>query len=68
MKHGGLAALDQRIAISYQMPTCSPPQASTTTSADSTAPLDPERTARRAISQLNQLGYTVTLNPLDPAA
>jgi transposase len=32
------------------------------------ARLDPERTARRAVSQLNQLGYAVTLNPLDPAA
>ncbi|MCC9710274.1 hypothetical protein E4N62_36460 [Streptomyces sp. MNU76] len=24
---------------------------------------DPERTTRRAVNQLNQLGYTVTLNP-----
>ncbi|MEU9332137.1 IS110 family transposase [Streptomyces sp. NPDC048290] len=29
---------------------------------------DPERTTRRAITQLNQLGYTVTLNPLEGAA
>jgi transposase len=29
---------------------------------------DPERAARRAISQLNQLGFSVTLNPLDSAA
>ncbi|MEY9871130.1 transposase [Streptacidiphilus sp. MAP12-33] len=32
------------------------------------AQLNPERTAQRAITQLNQLGYSVTLNPLDPAA
>jgi transposase len=30
--------------------------------------LDPERAARRAITQLNQLGYTVTLNPIESAA
>lgn len=29
---------------------------------------DPERATRRAISALNQLGYTVTLNPLEGAA
>ncbi|MGW4975451.1 IS110 family transposase, partial [Streptomyces mirabilis] len=29
---------------------------------------DPERVARRAINQLNQLGYTVTLNPRENAA
>lgn len=29
---------------------------------------DPERATRRAINQLNQLGYTVTLNPLEGAA
>ncbi|MCX4647917.1 MULTISPECIES: hypothetical protein [unclassified Streptomyces] len=29
---------------------------------------DPERATRRAINQLNQLGYTVTLNPLETAA
>ncbi|GFH35802.1 hypothetical protein [Streptomyces pacificus] len=29
---------------------------------------DPERSARRAITQLNQLGYRVTLDPLDTAA
>ncbi|NEC88281.1 IS110 family transposase [Streptomyces sp. SID12501] len=29
---------------------------------------DPERTARRAITQLNQLGYSVTLNPIEAAA
>lgn len=28
---------------------------------------DPERATRRAINQLNQLGYTVTLNPRDGA-
>jgi hypothetical protein len=28
---------------------------------------DPERATRRAITQLNQLGYSVTLNPLDTA-
>ncbi len=28
---------------------------------------DPERAARRAIRQLNQLGYTVTLNPTQAA-
>ncbi|MFE7156852.1 IS110 family transposase [Streptomyces sp. NPDC057636] len=28
---------------------------------------DPERSTRRAITQLNQLGYRVTLNPLDTA-
>jgi transposase len=30
--------------------------------------LNPERVARRAINQLNQLGYTVTLNPIETAA
>ncbi|MFE5586121.1 IS110 family transposase [Kitasatospora sp. NPDC056531] len=29
---------------------------------------DPERAARRAVTQLNQLGYTVTLNPIDAVA
>ncbi|GHE41512.1 IS110 family transposase [Streptomyces capitiformicae] len=29
---------------------------------------DPERATRRAITALNQLGYTVTLNPLESAA
>ncbi|WP_374116983.1 hypothetical protein [Streptomyces sp. MNU76] len=29
---------------------------------------DPERATRRAINQLNQLGYTVTLNPREHAA
>ncbi|GAA3380776.1 IS110 family transposase [Streptomyces sannanensis] len=29
---------------------------------------DPERATRRAITQLNQLGYTVTLNPRETAA
>ncbi|MGW3563326.1 transposase, partial [Streptomyces sp. NPDC000941] len=29
---------------------------------------DPERATRRAIGQLNQLGYTVTLNPRETAA
>ncbi|MEU3788143.1 IS110 family transposase [Streptomyces sp900129855] len=29
---------------------------------------DPERATRRAINALNQLGYTVTLNPLESAA
>ncbi|MGW4034613.1 transposase, partial [Streptomyces sp. NPDC004838] len=29
---------------------------------------DPERAARRAINALNQLGYTVTLNPVETAA
>ncbi|MEV6679649.1 IS110 family transposase [Streptomyces erythrochromogenes] len=29
---------------------------------------DPERATRRAITQLNQLGYTVTLNPMETAA
>jgi transposase len=29
---------------------------------------DPERATRRAINQLNQLGYTVTLNPREDAA
>ena len=29
---------------------------------------DPERTTRRAINQLNQLGYTVTLNPIEAPA
>jgi hypothetical protein len=29
---------------------------------------DPERATRRAITQLNQLGFTVTLNPIDTAA
>ncbi|MGW6257701.1 hypothetical protein [Streptomyces sp. NPDC055085] len=29
---------------------------------------DPERSTRRAITQLNQLGYRVTLNPLDATA
>ncbi|MFJ9352928.1 IS110 family RNA-guided transposase [Streptomyces mirabilis] len=29
---------------------------------------DPERSTRRAINTLNQLGYTVTLNPLESAA
>ncbi|MFE1854094.1 hypothetical protein [Streptomyces sp. NPDC059489] len=29
---------------------------------------DPERATRRAITQLNQLGYQVTLNPLDTTA
>lgn len=29
---------------------------------------DPERATRRAINQLNQLGYTVTLNPIEGAA
>jgi transposase len=29
---------------------------------------DPERATRRAITQLNQLGYRVTLNPLEAAA
>ncbi|MET7711094.1 transposase, partial [Streptomyces sp. NPDC005407] len=29
---------------------------------------DPERATRRAINQLNQLGYTVTLNPLEATA
>ncbi|MCQ8836125.1 IS110 family transposase, partial [Streptomyces samsunensis] len=29
---------------------------------------DPERATRRAINQLNQLGYTVTLNPRENAA
>ncbi|MFD0507633.1 transposase [Streptomyces chiangmaiensis] len=29
---------------------------------------DPERATRRAITQLNQLGYRVTLNPIDAAA
>ena len=29
---------------------------------------DPERATRRAITALNQLGYTVTLNPLEGAA
>ncbi|MGW2932108.1 hypothetical protein ACWDA7_09600 [Streptomyces sp. NPDC001156] len=29
---------------------------------------DPERAARRAINALNQLGYTVTLNPIESAA
>ncbi|MDW4904233.1 transposase [Streptomyces sp. ADMS] len=29
---------------------------------------DPERAARRAVTQLNQLGYTVTLNPIESAA
>ncbi|WP_344394150.1 transposase, partial [Streptomyces vastus] len=29
---------------------------------------DPERATRRAINQLNQLGYTVTLNPIETAA
>jgi hypothetical protein len=28
---------------------------------------DPERTTRQAISRLNQLGYRVTLNPIDTA-
>ncbi|MEW2121865.1 IS110 family transposase [Streptomyces sp. NPDC005474] len=28
---------------------------------------DPERATRRAITQLNQLGYTVTLNPMETA-
>ncbi|WP_051942374.1 hypothetical protein [Streptacidiphilus rugosus] len=32
------------------------------------AQLNPERTAQRAITQLNQLGYSVTLNPIEPAA
>lgn len=31
-------------------------------------PRDPERATRRAINQLNQLGYTVTLNPIEDAA
>jgi hypothetical protein len=31
-------------------------------------PRDPERAAGRAITQLNQLGYTVTLNPRENAA
>ncbi len=29
---------------------------------------DPARATRRAITQLNQLGYTVTLNPIEDAA
>ncbi|MER7578190.1 IS110 family transposase [Streptomyces sp. NPDC126514] len=29
---------------------------------------DPERTARKAVGQLNQLGYRVTLDPIDSAA
>ena len=29
---------------------------------------DPQRATRRAIRALNQLGYTVTLNPIEPAA
>ncbi|MEU1268479.1 hypothetical protein [Streptomyces sp. NPDC005799] len=29
---------------------------------------DPERATRHAINTLNQLGYTVTLNPLEGAA
>jgi hypothetical protein len=29
---------------------------------------DPERTTHRAINQLNQLGYTVTLNPIENVA
>ncbi|MGW3209122.1 hypothetical protein [Streptomyces sp. NPDC001135] len=29
---------------------------------------DPERATRRAITSLNQLGYTVTLNPLESVA
>ncbi|MFF5273900.1 IS110 family transposase [Streptomyces sp. NPDC000133] len=29
---------------------------------------DPERATRRAITQLNQLGYTLTLNPMETAA
>ncbi|MEU1408436.1 transposase [Streptomyces sp. NPDC005728] len=29
---------------------------------------DPERATRRAINQLNQLGYTGTLNPIEDAA
>lgn len=29
---------------------------------------DPERATRRAINQLNQLGYTVTVNPRENAA
>jgi hypothetical protein len=29
---------------------------------------DPERATRRAINQLNQLGYTVTLNPRENTA
>ncbi|MFK4223426.1 hypothetical protein [Streptomyces sp. NPDC019890] len=29
---------------------------------------DPERATRRAITALNQLGYTVTLNPMENAA
>ncbi|MET7784988.1 IS110 family transposase, partial [Streptomyces sp. NPDC005388] len=32
------------------------------------AQLNPERTAQRAINQLNQLGYSVTLNPIEPTA
>jgi transposase len=27
---------------------------------------DPERERRRAITALNKLGYTVTLNPIEP--
>ena len=27
---------------------------------------DPERERRRAIAALNKLGYTVTLNPIEP--
>jgi hypothetical protein len=33
-----------------------------------TARRDPERAIRRAITALNQLGYTVTLNPVQDAA
>ncbi|GAA3779261.1 hypothetical protein ACFQ0G_19450 [Streptomyces chiangmaiensis] len=29
---------------------------------------DPERATRQAINRLNQLGYRVTLNPIDTAA
>ncbi|MFJ1562117.1 IS110 family transposase, partial [Streptomyces mirabilis] len=29
---------------------------------------DPERATRRAVNQLNQLGYTVTLNPRENPA
>ncbi|WP_165556353.1 hypothetical protein [Streptomyces violaceusniger] len=29
---------------------------------------DPERATRRAVDALNQLGYTVTLNPIERAA
>lgn len=34
---------------------------------DQSTKLNPERVARRAINQLNQLGYTVTLNPIETA-